>query len=97
LPEVLPPIEYPHDDIVRAVNKAGVVSYKSHFYVIGRGFVGEPVALRATNNDGFYEVFYCGTRVGRINLHRLQYTKCYKKDNRSGNESCPRNNAGRET
>lgn len=96
-PRKLPPIEYLSEDIVRVVTKAGTVSYQSRFYVIGRGFVGEPVALRATNKDGFYEVYYCSTRVGSINLHRPQYTKYQRKDNRSGDESRPQNNAGRET
>ena len=95
-PEVLSPIEYLSEDIVRVVNKAGTISYKSRLYIVGRGFVGEPVALRATNKDGLYEVYYCSTRVGRINLRRPSFTQYESKDNRSGEDSRPRNNAGRK-
>jgi transposase InsO family protein len=65
-PEALPPIEYVAGDIVRKVGPAGYISYRKGRYQVGRAFVGEPVALRATAQDGIWVVYYCHQRVATI-------------------------------
>lgn len=67
-PETLPPIEYLDADIVRKVGPAGIISYQDTHYQIGRAFVGEPVGLRPTAQDGVLAVYYCQHQVGEIDL-----------------------------
>ena len=67
-PEVLPPIEYGPDDIVRKVVVGGELSYRNRPFKVGRAFCGYPVALRPTQTDGLLDVFFCHHRVAQINL-----------------------------
>ena len=67
-PDVLPPFEYLETDIVRRVTTPGLISHHKAHYYIGRAFVGDPVALRATDRDEMYAVYYCGHNVATINL-----------------------------
>ena len=66
--ETLPPIEYAPGDIVRKVQAYGWISVHGRTYRVGRAFVGEPVALRATVEDGIWEVYYCAQPIRRIDL-----------------------------
>jgi transposase InsO family protein len=66
--EVLPPIEYAPGDLIRKVQDHGRISFRNRDYRVGRAFVGEPVALRATEEDGVWEVYYCAQRITRIDL-----------------------------
>lgn len=74
-PETLPPVEYLEDDLVRRVTKAGSISVGSAFYIVGRAFAGEPVALRATAHDGTYDVYYCHSLVRRLDLREPDHVK----------------------
>lgn len=67
-PEDLPDIEYDSTDIVRLVNSKGFIYYDNTPYFIGEGFRKEHVALRASNEDGVYEVYYCRQRIKSIDL-----------------------------
>jgi len=66
--EVLPAIEYAPGDLVRKVQDHGRISFRGRDYRVGRGFIGEPVALRATEEDGVWEVYYCAQWISRIDL-----------------------------
>ena len=66
--EILPPIEYAPGDLVRKVQDHGRISFRGRVHRVGRAFVGEPVALRATEEDGVWEVYYCAQRITRIDL-----------------------------
>ncbi len=68
-PETLPPIEYAATDIVRKVESKGTISFRNRSFKIGRGFAGQPVALRATALDGVYKVFFCHQEIDQINLN----------------------------
>jgi len=68
-PNVLPAIEYLDTDIVRKVNTPGLISHHKTQYYIGRAFVGQPVALRATERDGKFAVYYCGHIVATIDMN----------------------------
>ena len=72
LPSHLPPLEYPAADEVRRVQANGEISYHGRELQVGKAFAGEPVALRATEEDGVMEVYYCKQRVGRLDLRSLQ-------------------------
>ena len=66
--EALPPIAYAPGDIVRKVQDQGRVSFRGRDHRVGRAFVGEPVGLRPTVEDGVWEVYYCAQRITRIDL-----------------------------
>lgn len=68
-PEVLPPLEYLEDDVIRRVAPSGFLSWNKQRFHIGRAFTGEPVAIRPTRVDGVFEVYYCYQRVAIINRH----------------------------
>jgi len=67
-PEVMPPIEYGPTDIVRKVQAKGEFSFHNHSFRIAKAFRGYPVALRPTNEDGLWNVFFCMHAVASINL-----------------------------
>jgi transposase InsO family protein len=69
-PEILPPIEYAPQDQVRKVFFPGQMRFQGRTVVVGRGLIGQHVAVRNTLQDGVYEVIYCSTTVRQIDLRR---------------------------
>lgn len=67
-PELLPPIVYRADDIVRKVSAPGVVSLHNQRIRISHALIGEPVAFRPTATDGVYSVHYCDHYVREIDV-----------------------------
>jgi transposase InsO family protein len=67
-PGTLPPIEYDSQDEVRKVFSPGQIRFKSRIVIVGRGLVGENVAVRATLDDGLFEIVYCNSVVKQIDL-----------------------------
>lgn len=67
-PEVLPPIEYGPDDMVRKVQSNGMIYYKNKEYRVSKAFSGYHVALRPTPTDGVFNVFFCQQKVAKIDL-----------------------------
>jgi transposase InsO family protein len=59
-PERLPPIAY---------GDGGRINFRNREWRVGRAFVGLPVALRPTLQDGVFDVHFCHQRVARIDLH----------------------------
>lgn len=74
-PEILPPIEYPPGDRVRRVRGAGVIFLENVFYQVGRAFAGQPVALRPTEQEGLFEVYYCHHLIAHINQRQHTCTQ----------------------
>lgn len=70
-PEILPPIQYENSDQVRTVDEKGKISFNGRRLSVGKGFRGYPVALRPTEKDGVWEVFFCCDSIAQINLHAL--------------------------
>lgn len=70
-PDPLPPILYPPEDVVRMVNEAGKISYQGKSFRISKAFRFQPVALRPSDRDGCFHVYYCGFKVREIDL-RIQ-------------------------
>ena len=67
-PEVLPPILYDPHDIIRKVDLGGKISFRNHSFRVGKAFRYNPVALRPTQSDGEYDVFFCQHRIAQISL-----------------------------
>jgi len=67
-PELLPPILYEPDDMVRMVDECGRISFQSKVFRISKAFRYQPVAIRPTNVDGLFCVFYCQFKVKEIDL-----------------------------
>lgn len=65
-PEKLPPIEYGPADIVRKVRHYGHIKFAGRDFHIGSAFYGLHVALRATTEDGVFEVFFCQQKLGML-------------------------------
>jgi transposase InsO family protein len=65
-PEQLPPIVYDTTDVVRKVMSRGGIRFSGAEYYISKAFIGEHVALRATAEDGVWDVFFCHERVACV-------------------------------
>jgi len=71
-PETLPEVEYAPQDIVRKVSFPGQIRFKGRRIIVGRGIIGEHVAIRPTLDDGIYDVVYCTIPVRQIDLNDAQ-------------------------
>lgn len=68
-PEVLVPIEYGPNDLVRKVQDKGLVTLKGRVFRTSRALRGQPVAFRpSTSEDGTYALFYCHHKLGDVRL-----------------------------
>ena len=68
LPKSLLPIEYGPDDLVRRVQGDGTITLHSRPFRIGIAFKGLPVGLRATAQDGIWDVFFMTHHVTQLDL-----------------------------
>lgn len=68
-PELLPAIEYNSSDHIRKVCQKGFISFKGSKYRVGKALVEEKVAIRPTNEDGAFSVFFCNQSIRTINLN----------------------------
>jgi transposase InsO family protein len=73
-PDVLPPLEYGPDDIVRAVIRSGQVQYQNRVFFVSQALRGQRVALRPTPTDGVLAVYFCQERLGTVDLHQPTLT-----------------------
>lgn len=67
-PEKLPEIEYGPSDEVRRVQDGGIIHFQNREFRVGKGFKGQRVAIRPTEDDGRFEVFFCHQNIALINL-----------------------------
>ena len=70
-PERLPLIEYANTDTVRKVCDKGMICFKGHRIPVGKGYRGYPVALRSTERDGVWNIFFCCDSIAEFNIHTL--------------------------
>ncbi len=68
-PEELPPVLYDPSDIVRKVGADGKISFRNRTFRVGKAFQRQPVAIRPTDTDGDFHVFYCQKQVAQISFH----------------------------
>lgn len=69
-PEPLPEIVYGPDDQVRKVRGQGSISFGNRIHFIGCGLVGLPVAVRPTQHDGVFAVYFCTQHIRTLDLQR---------------------------
>lgn len=65
-PEPLPPIDYGPGAAVRRVDSRGEVHFRGRRLRVGKGFRGQPVALRPAAVGHLLEVYYCQHRVKTV-------------------------------
>jgi len=69
MPKTLPQPQYDARDIVRRVSSTkAYVSFKGRFWSVPKAFRGEHLAIRPTNRDGRYGVFFAAHRIATIDL-----------------------------
>ena len=68
-PQSLPVIEYGHDDQVRVVDANGRISFRGRAFRVGKAFRGKRVALRPSNADGAWTVFFSTQPIARVNFN----------------------------
>jgi len=68
LPPTPQPPEYQNTDEIRRVQALGEISFRGRTLRIGKAFSSRAVALRATEEDGAWDVYYHKQRVGRVDL-----------------------------
>jgi transposase InsO family protein len=67
-PAVLPPVTYEPDDLIRKVDDSGKIFFQNRRFRVGKAFRHQPVALRPTDTDGIFHVFFCKQKVAQIDL-----------------------------
>ncbi len=68
-PEQLPLIEYANTDTVRKVDDKGLICFKGRRISVGKGYRGYPVALRGTECEGVWNIFFCCDPIARFDIH----------------------------
>jgi len=68
-PEVLPPVLYDSDEYVRKVDICGRIHFRNRRFRVGKAFYQQYVALRPSNTDGIFEVFFCHKKISQITFH----------------------------
>jgi len=67
-PEKIAPFDYGPGAIVRRVDGDGWLSFRNRPIKLGRAFSYRRVALRATDQDGCFDVLFCAHKVGALDL-----------------------------
>lgn len=67
-PETVPPVTYRSDDAVRIVTVHGSIQWQRRRHFISRGLIGQPVAVRPSQEDGVWAVYFCHQQVATIDL-----------------------------
>jgi transposase InsO family protein len=67
-PAVLPAVEYDEGDNVRKVRRHGQLHFKGRDYFVGEGLTDEFVAIRPTDEEGIFKVFFCNREISRLDL-----------------------------
>jgi len=68
MPQRIEPVNYPDGYQVRVVKKTGEISFRGHFFKVGKAFKGRRVAAVPTTQDGTYTINYRHQPIRTINL-----------------------------
>ena len=71
-PKKLPPVTYASNDQVRKARNNGRISFQGKFFRIGRAFDGFPVAIRETETDGIFDVYFCKQKIKTISFIEVE-------------------------
>jgi transposase InsO family protein len=69
-PSILPPVTYEAEDLIRKVDESGKIYFLNRTFRVGKAFRHQPVAVRATETDGLFNVFFCKYKVAQISLEK---------------------------
>lgn len=69
-PAVLPPVTYEPEDLIRKVDDSGKIFFQNRRFRVSKAFRHQPVALRPTQTDDLFEVFFCKQKIALIDLHK---------------------------
>lgn len=69
-PDILPPVTYEPDDVIRKVDISGNIYFHGRRFHISAAFRHQPVALRPADQDGDFEVFFCKQKVAIISFQK---------------------------
>ena len=67
-PDVLPPVVYAVGETVRQVRDGGRMAFRGRRWRVGQAFDGYPVAVRATETDGVFGVYFLTHCLTQIDL-----------------------------
>lgn len=67
-PERISEDEYAPGDMIRKVYDKGFISFRNKEFRIGQAFEGERVAIRPTETDGHFDVFFYSHHIAEIDL-----------------------------
>lgn len=70
-PSPLPPVEYASEDQVRKVSEKGQIKFLGRFWRVGKAFRGYPMAVRPSEEDGIFRVYFCQRFIRQIDLRSL--------------------------
>ena len=71
-PDILSPVEYDSADIVRRVDQDGRLSWRNQRFRVGKAFQGQPVAIRPTEDNGRFDVYFARHPIATIELKDAQ-------------------------
>ena len=66
--EVLPTFEYDKEFEVRKVQQKGLISFKGKEFRVGDAFYGFPVGLKASEEEGLFDIYFYHQKVNKIDL-----------------------------
>ena len=69
-PERIAPFDYGPGAIVRRVDAGGWLSFRNRPIKLGKAFSHRAVALRASDQEGCFDVLFCAHRVGAVDLRQ---------------------------
>ena len=67
-PEVVEIYEYNLSDIKRRVQSNGIISFKNKDINVGKAFIGDYVAIRESQKNNTYEIYFCNQLLRTISL-----------------------------
>lgn len=70
MPSAIKPPEYYAHDLVRIVQATGDISFKGRRFRFSKAFACRPVALRATNTDGLFDLYYRRHLLAQVDLRQ---------------------------
>jgi transposase InsO family protein len=70
MPQTIAPAQYEPGDQVRKVQSRGWFTFKGRTFKCPKTFVGRPIALRATQTDGVFDVCYRRYRLAQVDLRQ---------------------------
>jgi len=70
MPETLAPPDYEAQAKVRSVQSCGRIRFKGREIRCGKAFAGRRVALRATNTDGVFDLYYRSHVLAQVDLRQ---------------------------